>query len=289
MLSFFLLSVLKSFAILFADDLTLIIKGGLEMKPSSNTEYMEKRAKTVLKSLETVADDLILPVNTAKTRAMLVHSAENAARPEMTHSEENIGYVSSFKCLGVEIGNKLAMDRNIDARLKSVRSFYATLRRICHSIPRNEISVRRNYCLYSLVLISHCSSAPGFTYLYNSVRKLNMYICRTFVLSTPDGDTKKTRRYSLSLVLVLRLFVFPLSLSLSLVHTEVYYFPTSRLLTHSGRIEMNIYKNEAEYASFVSLRSQSCELRFLEIETNHMYATVVSFRASKSSILDCVI
>ncbi|CAF4589508.1 unnamed protein product [Didymodactylos carnosus] len=59
---------------LFADDLTMVIKGALEMKLSDNIKFLQRQAKSVLKGLEKLADDHILPVNVAKTEAMLVHS-----------------------------------------------------------------------------------------------------------------------------------------------------------------------------------------------------------------------
>ncbi|CAF3495742.1 unnamed protein product, partial [Rotaria socialis] len=60
---------------LFDDDLTLIIKGALELKISGNLEYLEIQAKSVLKSLEKFAADHILPINVPKTKLMLIHSA----------------------------------------------------------------------------------------------------------------------------------------------------------------------------------------------------------------------
>ncbi|CAF1042490.1 unnamed protein product [Didymodactylos carnosus] len=53
---------------LFADDLTMIIKGALETRLSKNIEYPEYQAKKVLKSLEKFADDHILAMNVLKTK-----------------------------------------------------------------------------------------------------------------------------------------------------------------------------------------------------------------------------
>ncbi|CAF4641276.1 unnamed protein product, partial [Didymodactylos carnosus] len=54
---------------LFADDLTMIIKGALEKRLSDNIKYIETQAKVVLKALEKFSDDHILPVNISKTRS----------------------------------------------------------------------------------------------------------------------------------------------------------------------------------------------------------------------------
>ncbi|CAF4932124.1 unnamed protein product [Rotaria sp. Silwood1] len=94
---------------LFADDLTIIIKGGLEMRLSTNIKYLEAQAKAVLKALEEFSDNHILPVNVSKTKAMIVHSAVVVQKPIIKYKDINIEYVTFFKCLGVEIGTKLGM------------------------------------------------------------------------------------------------------------------------------------------------------------------------------------
>jgi hypothetical protein len=64
------------------------------MKLSTNAEYLEKQVKTVLEAPERFAGHLILPINTAKTKAMFVHTRPNAAKPKVKYKKENIGYVS---------------------------------------------------------------------------------------------------------------------------------------------------------------------------------------------------
>ena len=59
---------------LFAVDLVLILSGSLENKFSENVKELEQRAASTLKTLENFADHLLLPVNVAKTKAMLVHN-----------------------------------------------------------------------------------------------------------------------------------------------------------------------------------------------------------------------
>jgi Reverse transcriptase (RNA-dependent DNA polymerase) len=143
---------------LFADDLTIIIKGGLEMRLSANIKYLESQARVVLKALETFSDNHILAVNVSKTKAMIVHSAVDVQKPVIKYKDVNIEYVTSFKCLGVEIGTKLGMGKNIEIRLKKVRSSYCALRQIFHTIPKSEIKIRRQlFCAYTL---------PHFSWLF---------------------------------------------------------------------------------------------------------------------------
>ncbi|CAF3974841.1 unnamed protein product, partial [Rotaria sp. Silwood1] len=92
---------------LFADDLTIIIKGGLELRLSTNIKYLEAQAKGILKALEEFSDNHILPVNVSKTKAMFVHSAVVVQKPIIKYKDINIEYVTFFKCLRVEIGTKL--------------------------------------------------------------------------------------------------------------------------------------------------------------------------------------
>jgi hypothetical protein len=143
---------------LFVDDLTIIIKGALEIRLSVNIKYSEAQAKGVLKSLEKFSDDHILPINVSKTKAMIVHSAVVCSKPEIKYKEVNIEYVTSFKFLGVEIGTKLGMGKNIASRLKKVKSSYCALKKIFHNIPRYEIKIRRKiFCAFSL---------PHFSWLF---------------------------------------------------------------------------------------------------------------------------
>ncbi len=50
----------------FADDLTILIKGALESRFSDNLKYIQDQAQVVFKSLEGYADDHILLVNIKK-------------------------------------------------------------------------------------------------------------------------------------------------------------------------------------------------------------------------------
>ena len=117
----------------------MILKGGLERRLSSDVEYLQSQAKVVLKSLEKFSENYILPVNISKTKAMIIHTVVKVKRPVLKYEKKRIKYVSSFRCLRVEIGTKLGMGKNIEARLKKVRSSYAAMRQLFRTIPKNEI------------------------------------------------------------------------------------------------------------------------------------------------------
>jgi hypothetical protein len=143
---------------LFADDLTLIIKGALEKRLMDNIRYLRVQAKEVLKILESFSENYLLPVNVAKTKAMLVHNAVVVSKPEIEYKGVPIEYVTNFKCLGVHIGTKLGWGKFIDDRLKKVRQSYNGLRKIFHTIPKNEIKMRRKLFL--------AFSLPQFIWLF---------------------------------------------------------------------------------------------------------------------------
>jgi len=143
---------------LFADDLTLIIKGALEKRLSDNTNYIGIQAKEILKALESFSDNYLLPVNVAKTKAMLVHKAVTISKPEIQYKGVPIEYVTNFKCLGVHIGTKLGWGKFIEDRLQKVKQSYCGLKRIFHTIPRNEIKIRRRLFL--------AFSLPQFIWLF---------------------------------------------------------------------------------------------------------------------------
>jgi hypothetical protein len=88
---------------LYAEDLTLVIKGALEKKLSENVIYIEEKAKYIMEALAKFADDHTLPVNINKTKVMLIHGAVAPLRPHIEYKNVEIEYVSNFKCLGVEI------------------------------------------------------------------------------------------------------------------------------------------------------------------------------------------
>ncbi len=162
---------------LFADDLTLIIKGALEKRLGENVKYVQSQAKTVLKVLESFSDNYLLLVNVAKTKAMFVHNAVVVPNPEIEYKGVPIEYVTNFKCLGVHIGTKFGWEKFRDDRLKKVRQSYGGLRKIFLTIPKNEIKLRRKLFL--------AFSLPQFIWLFFFVllfygetkkKRLNMFL-----------------------------------------------------------------------------------------------------------------
>ncbi|CAF3150451.1 unnamed protein product, partial [Rotaria sp. Silwood2] len=77
---------------LFADDLTIVIKGALELKMTDNLTYLEQQAKIVLRSLEKFANDHILPVNVTTTKGMIIHNAVTVSNPIIKYKEIFIEY-----------------------------------------------------------------------------------------------------------------------------------------------------------------------------------------------------
>ncbi|KAF9749467.1 hypothetical protein NGRA_3469, partial [Nosema granulosis] len=130
----------------------------LEKRFSENIKYVEDQAKQALQALEKFAENYILPVNTNKTKAMIVHNVVASIEPELKYKNVSIEYVTSYKCLGVEICSKLGWSKHIDYRLKLVRKSYCGLRKIFKSIPRNEIKLRRKLFL--------AFSLPHFIWLF---------------------------------------------------------------------------------------------------------------------------
>jgi hypothetical protein len=60
---------------------------------------------------------------------MIVHSAVAVSKPEIKYKEVKIEYVTSFKCLVVELGTNLGTGKNIASRLKKVKSSYCALKK----------------------------------------------------------------------------------------------------------------------------------------------------------------
>ena len=136
---------------LFADDLTIIVKGALEKRLSENVRYIEKQARPVMKSLEKFSNDYLLSVNISKTKAMMIHSAVTAEQPKVKYKGSLIEYVNNFKFLGVEIGTKLGMGVFINNRIRKVRNIYHLLKKTFRTIPKSEINIRKKlFCAYAL-------------------------------------------------------------------------------------------------------------------------------------------
>lgn len=98
---------------------------------------------------------------------MIVHNAVYVSKPTLVYKDTEVEYVTSFKCLEVEIGTKLGMGKNIESRLQKVKSSYCALKQLCRRIPANYFVP---------------SSLPHFSWLFspvfiiprNSANALNM-------------------------------------------------------------------------------------------------------------------
>ncbi|CAF1548972.1 unnamed protein product [Adineta ricciae] len=132
---------------MFADDLALVLDGAIEKRLSDNIIYLEKQARTSMMKLEQYSHELILPVNVAKTKALLVHSAVAPSLPKVRYQDQQIEHVNSFKYLGVHISTKLGWGNYINERLRKIRNIYKGLRQIYQTISTEHIDVRRKIFL----------------------------------------------------------------------------------------------------------------------------------------------
>ena len=127
----------------FADDLVLLLAGSLEKKFSENVRELEQRAASTLKKLENFADDLLLPVNAAKTKAMLVHNVVAPPYPRVYYKTQQIEYIQKFRYLRVTISAKFDWDYYIEERLGTIRKVYNAMQLVFRTIRKREIKIRR--------------------------------------------------------------------------------------------------------------------------------------------------
>lgn len=132
---------------MFADDLAIVIPGSLENKFSLNISEIQERAKIVMKQLEKFSNELILPVNVNKTKALLVHNVVSPPHPTIVYGDQMIEYVKIFRYLGVYISTKLGWGQFISERLKKIRNIYNALNIIFRSIPLSSTTLRRKIFL----------------------------------------------------------------------------------------------------------------------------------------------
>jgi hypothetical protein len=92
---------------LFADDLAIIMSGALENRFSKNVFELEKQADVAMAILSKYAKDNILPVNVAKTKALLVHNVVAPPYPKVKYNGIKIDFVNRFKYLGIDITTKI--------------------------------------------------------------------------------------------------------------------------------------------------------------------------------------
>ena len=106
---------------MFADNLALVFVGSLEKRFSQNIKDLGKQAESVLKQLEKFSNDLLLPENVAKTKALLVHNVVCPPIPNIQYKRQKIEYVKTFKYLGVYISTKLDWGTYIRERIRLIR------------------------------------------------------------------------------------------------------------------------------------------------------------------------
>lgn len=140
---------------MFADDLALVLVGSPKKRFLQNIKELETRTDIVLKQLEKFADDLLLPVNVTKTKALLADSVICPPIPKIKYKNQKIEFVKTFKYLGVFISTKLGWGSYIQDRIRKIREIYNGLRIIYCTISVDNIRRRRKLFLaYALLQIS---------------------------------------------------------------------------------------------------------------------------------------
>ena len=156
---------------MFADDLAIVLAGSLEKRLSLNIIDLEERAKVVMMQLELFSNNTLLPVNTNKTKALLVHSAVSPSYPRIKYKQQNIEYVNSIKDLGVHITAKLGWGVFINDRTQMIRKIYKAMRIIVRTIPINLISMRKKI-FYAFVLPHFCWLLCAWFYFTENQRRM---------------------------------------------------------------------------------------------------------------------
>jgi hypothetical protein len=132
---------------LFADDLALLMLGSLEKKFSINIIDLEIEAKKAMILLEKFSDDILLPVNVSKTKALLVHSVVSPPLPYIEYKKQKIELVSTFKYLGISIACKLGWGNYISSIIKKIRKIYNAMKILYYNLPKKYIHLRRKIFL----------------------------------------------------------------------------------------------------------------------------------------------
>jgi len=125
----------------------IVISGALKKRFSHNIEEIEKRAKNVMEQLEKFANDMLLPVNISKTKALLVHGVVSPMYPKIQYEGQRVEYVKIFKYFGVHISTKLGWGIFINERIRKIRMIYKALNIIFRTIPPHLFKLRRKIFL----------------------------------------------------------------------------------------------------------------------------------------------
>jgi hypothetical protein len=128
---------------LLADDLAILIKGSIEKKLSRNIVQLEEHAKIAMTALEKFSKDILLPFNIGQTKAMLFHNVVSPQHPNVYFMNQKIEYVDKFKYRGIELRTKLGWGIYINTRIARIRNIYCGLKKLYHSISREDIPTRR--------------------------------------------------------------------------------------------------------------------------------------------------
>jgi hypothetical protein len=136
------------------------MSGTLENRFSKNVFELEKQADVAMAILSKYAKDNILPVNVAKTKALLVHNVVAPPYPKVKYNGTKINFVNRFKYLGIDITTKIGWELYIQARIKKIRKIYHTLSIIFKKIPVGLIHLRRKlffaYALPHFIWLLSC-------------------------------------------------------------------------------------------------------------------------------------
>ncbi len=100
-----------------------------------------------MKQLEKFSNDMILPVNVSKTKAMLVHNIVSPSYPSIIFKDQLIEYVKRYKYLGVIISVKLGWENYINERLRTISKIHNAMRIIFRTINKKDIKIRRKIFL----------------------------------------------------------------------------------------------------------------------------------------------
>jgi hypothetical protein len=263
---------------LFADDLAIVISGALENKFSMNIVELERQAEMAMKVLEKYANDNLLPVNTNKTKALLVHDVVAPLYPKVKYKGMEIEFVKRFKYLGVDITTKLGWGIYIQSRLKKIRKIYHALRILFKKIPISLIKLRRK--LFFAYALPHLIWLFSSWFFYTEIqqRLIEHIYCTglriTYNFNLWDDLTVYTlsKEYSLNNYLYRYWIKFNKHLEISTEALQYQLTFNAYLAAKSPEknwyLSMGMRKN-SKFLNRLSLRAQNTKIDLLEFLGNH--------------------
>lgn len=227
-----------------------------------------------MKILKKFSEDLLLPVNVNKTKALLVHDVVAPPYPKITYMSCRIEFVNRFKYLGVDIATKLGWGTYIDNRLKKITKIYHALRIIFKKIPLSEIKTRRKlffaYALPHLIWLFSC----WFFFTEIQQRKIDHIYCTglrmTYNLREWDDLTvyALTKEYTLNDYLYKYWLKFLKHLENS--HEASQYQRTFNAYLAARSLQKDWYKN-------MGLRKNNPFLNRLSLRAKHSKIDIIDF------------